>query len=277
MPDEMTRQTGFAEVNGARLYYEVAGDGHPLIMLHAGIADSRMWDDQFAVFARHFRAIRYDMRSFGQSPLTHVPYTHHNDLYGLMQFLGIEQAAIMGCSKGGMAALDFTLEHPEMVSRLVLVASSVSGYEFTGTLPKQWREIVAAIKARDFELASELEVQVWVDGPMRGPGAVDPVIRDKVKAMNLIALRNEADETVRERPIVPTAMERLDAVQAPVLVVTGDLDNPNTIMAGEALVNSVPNCRKVVISGTAHLPNMEKPAIFNQTVLDFLQGSGSAS
>jgi pimeloyl-ACP methyl ester carboxylesterase len=271
MPDETTNQTGFAQVNDARLYYESAGAGSPLVLIHAGIADSRMWDDQFAVFARHYRTLRYDMRGFGQSPPQHTAYTHRGDLYQLLKSQGIERAHLMGCSKGGMVALDFTIEHPEMVAGLVLVASSVSGYEFTGSLPKQWTDIVAAMQARNYELASELEVQIWVDGQFRTAGQVDAAIRDKVRAMNLIALQNDSGDTPREKPLDPPAMENLNIVQHPVLIITGDLDDPNIVMAGEVLAGRLAHAQKKVISGTAHLPNMEQPAVFNQIVLDFLQ------
>lgn len=271
MPDEMTNQTGFAQVNGASLYYEAAGAGDPLILIHAGITDSRMWDDQFTVLAQHYRTIRYDMRGFGQSPPPEAAYSHRQDLYHLLNFLGIKRAHLMGCSKGGMVALDFTIEHPEMVAGLILVASSVSGYEFTGSLPKQWTDIVTAMQAKNYELAAELEVQIWVDGQFRTAGQVDTAIRSKVREMNLIALRNEAGDVPREKPLDPPALEKLSTVQAPALIITGDLDDPNIVMAGEVLAARLPNAHKKVVSGTAHLPNMEQPAEFNQLVLGFLK------
>ena len=61
-------QTGFAEINGAKIYYEVAGEGQPFVMVHAGIANKSMWDDQFDFFAQKYKVVRYDMRGFGQSP-----------------------------------------------------------------------------------------------------------------------------------------------------------------------------------------------------------------
>ncbi len=271
MPDETTNQTGFAQINGASLYYEAAGAGDPLILIHAGIADSRMWDDQFTVLAQHYRTIRYDMRGFGQSPPPETAYAHRQDLYHLLDFLGIKRAYLMGCSKGGMVALDFTIEHPEMVVGLILVASSVGGYEFTGSLPKQWTDIVTAMQAQNYELAAELEVQIWVDGQFRTAGQVDTAIRNKVREMNLIALRNEAGDIPREKPLDPPAMEKLNTVQSPALIITGDLDDPNIVMAGEVLATRLPNAHKKVVSGTAHLPNMEQPAEFNQLVLSFLQ------
>src|SRR6266851_3278425 len=115
-------QTGFAELNGTRLYYEVAGEGHPLVLIHGGLVDRRLWDDQFDVFAQHYRVIRYDIRGFGNSDVPAGPYSNYEDLYGLLKFLGVEKAYIMGLSMGGGIDIDFTLAHPEMVAALIPVA-----------------------------------------------------------------------------------------------------------------------------------------------------------
>src|SRR4051812_9978431 len=93
--------TGFAAVNGVQIYYEIAGSGHPLVLVHAGIADRRMWDAQFPVFAQHYRVIRYDMRGFGKTAMVAGSFAHHDDLHGLLTFLGVERAYLLGCSKGG--------------------------------------------------------------------------------------------------------------------------------------------------------------------------------
>src|SRR6266480_3670391 len=123
-------QTGFAELNGTTLYYEVAGVGHPFVLVHGHLLDRRSWDDQFAVFAQHYRVMRYDQRGFGDSGLITKgePYSARQDHYELMKLLGIESAYIMGVSGGGSLAIDFTLEHPEMIDALIPVTAGVSGY-----------------------------------------------------------------------------------------------------------------------------------------------------
>ncbi len=121
-------ETGFAEVNGTKLYYEVLGEEHPLVLIHGGYMDRRMWDDQFAVFAEHYRVIRYDVRGFGKTELPQVPYADRQDLYDLLMFLGVEKAYVLGLSLGGVIAIDFTLDYPNMVDALVLVGSPVSGF-----------------------------------------------------------------------------------------------------------------------------------------------------
>jgi 3-oxoadipate enol-lactonase len=268
-----TRPTLTVQVNGAEIHHDEAGAGHPLILLHAGICDRRMWDAQLSALAQHFHVIRYDLRGFGQTLMPPGPFSHLADLEGLMAALGIERAHLMGCSKGGSCALDLALARPEQVSALVLVCSSPSGYRPAEEVPEspQWPAVVAAYNTGDLERAAELEVQVWVDGPRRTPDQVNLAIRERVREMDLIALRQEAAGLGQEQPANPPAAPRLAEVRAPTLVIIGDLDAPISLSSGEALAAGIPGARRVVIEGTAHLPNMEQPERFNEVVLNFLR------
>lgn len=262
-------RAGFADINGARVYYEVAGEGWPLVLVHAGIADSRMWDDQFAAFAEQYRTVRYDLRGFGRTEMVAGPFSHREDLRGLLGFLGIERAHLLGCSMGGATIVDFALERPEMVSALVPVCAGVSGNKPSGPPPKEWDELEAAERAGDLERASELEVRIWVDGPHRAPDQVAPAIRDKVRAMNLSALRTPEDLGSEQR-LEPPAIGRLGELRAPTLVVIGDLDQPHVVATADRLAGEVAGARRAVMAGTAHLPSMERPTEFNRLALDFL-------
>ena len=269
----MVRETDKADVNGAMLYYEVAGEGEPLVLVHAGIADSRMWDGQVETFARRYRVIRYDLRGFGKTGTVEGTYSHHEDLRGLLDALGIEQAHLVGCSMGGGAVLDFALRYPERVGALILVGAAVSGFEGDFEPPEQWDELVAADKAGDLERISELEVRIWVDGPARRPEEVDAAVRDLVHEMNLVALQNEASGIGEELPPDPPAVDRLSEVRAPALILVGDADQRRTLAAADLLADGLPNARRVVMTGAAHLPNMERPEEFNRILLDYLEGA----
>jgi pimeloyl-ACP methyl ester carboxylesterase len=268
----MPPTTGTADVNGAVLYYEVAGEGEPLVLVHAGIADGRMWDAQVDAFSRRYRTIRYDLRGFGRSPMVPGPFSHHADLRALLDDLGIDRAALVGCSMGGGAVVDFALENPERAEALVLVGAAVGGLEFDEGPLGEWVELVAADEAGDLERVSELEVRMWVDGPRRGPDVVDPAVRDLVREMNLIALKNEATQPGEELEPETPAASRLSQIRAPTLVLVGDEDRARTLAAADLLGGAIPGSRKTVMSGTAHLPNMERPEEFNRLVLDFLEG-----
>ncbi len=266
----MLRKTGMAEVNGARIYYEVAGEGDPLVLVHAGIADSRMWEDQLPAFADRYKVVRHDMRGFGMTAMVEGPFSHHEDLRALLDSLDVERAHLVGCSMGGGAVLDFALEYPQRVGDLVLVGSAVGGFGPDIDPPRQWGEVVAAEAAGDLERVSELEVQIWVDGPERSPEDVDASVRDLIREMNLIALRNEALGLGEEWEPEPPAADRLTDVRAPTLLIVGDEDQPSVFAAADLLERELSNVRKVVMHGTAHVPNMERPEEFNRLVLDFL-------
>ena len=266
-------QTGFLDVNGARLYYEVAGAGHPLVLVHAGICDSRMWDEQWEVFSQHFLVIRYDMRGFGKSEMPSGPFAHHDDLYQLLGLLGVRQAHCVAVSMGGRVAIEVALEHPEMVDGLVLVASGVGGVEPSAALEQAWAAADAAYAAGDLDRANELELQIWVDGPKRIPGEVDPRVRERVREMNrnnFALLNDEATENALE----PPARSRLGELSVPTLIVVGDGDQPHVLISASQFEASIHDSRKVIMQGVAHLPSMERPEEFNRLVLDFLRGLG---
>ncbi len=260
-------QTGKAHFDGADLYYEVAGEGPALVLAHAGFVDRRMWDDQFPIFAQHYRVVRYDRRGFGNSQLTPGPFSHRRDLYQLLKFLDIERAHLLGCSAGGAAIVDFALEHPEMAASLTLVDSALGGYRFQGDMPKPLQDLGAAIQANDLDKAAELAVRLWIDGPHRTPDQVDARIRERGREMARTALPNAF---VMEEPLQPPAIERLHEIAAPTLVIIGDLDDASIATIGDLMTTRIVGARKVIISGAAHLPNMDKPEEFNREVLAFL-------
>lgn len=272
MADADKVTTGYADVNGAKLYYEVAGEGHPLVFLHAGIANLHMWDDQFSAFANRYRVVRYDHRGFGQSRAPAGPASIAGDVYGMFKFLNIEKAYLVGCSMGGGAALDFTLAHPEMVDGLALVGPGVSGApDFDDGLKETWDEIRAAAKAGDYEKANELEIRIWVDGAGRTPDQVDPVYRAKASAMNRALYDHDAEmNAIQWQPAEPPAFPRLEEVTAPTLVIVGDRDARDIQQIVDALATRIPGAKKVVMRNTAHLPSMELPDEFDQILGDFL-------
>jgi pimeloyl-ACP methyl ester carboxylesterase len=270
-------QSGCAEIDGARLYFEMQGEGPRLVLVHAGIADRRMWDDQFSVLSREYRVLRYDMRGFGKSPMTPGPFSRRGDLFRLLQSLGFARTHVLGCSTGGMAAIDFALEHPAMAASLILVSPAVGGYAYAGPPTAKVRELISALRSRELDRAAELQVEIWVDGPKRGPERVDTRVRDLVREMSRDALSAQSDflsETgfVAETPLAPPAIGRLDQIAVPVLVVVGDCDDDSNQAVAGALELGLPNAAKVIIRGAAHLPNMEKAEEFNRTVLAFLKG-----
>ncbi len=264
-------QTGFATVNGAELYYEIGGQGDSILLLHAGVADSRMWDGQFKVFAQHYQVIRYDLRGFGRSIVPSGAFANHEDVAGLLDFLGIDKAYVIGVSFGGYVALDFALAYPERVGALVLSAPNTSGYEPSSEeILRFCAEEEAAFERDDIMAATELNLRMWVDGPQRKPEQVDAAVREQVREMQTRAFTNPVPQGVEEQSLLPPAIGRLGEIRVPTLVIVGEQDVPEFIELSDIVAKGINGAEKVMIGGVAHLPSMEKPELFNRVVLDFL-------
>lgn len=261
----------FANINGVRMHYDVQGEGEPLLLIHAGIANMHMWEAQLPAFAAHFRIVRYDVRGFGETPDPAGKYSDYEDVRALLDHLSIDRAHLMGISNGGRIALEVALTYPERVNKLVLVApglpgASVPNDPFDEEMSAKYDE---AIKAGNKELAAEIDAQIWVDGPRRKPNDVDAAFRQR--AFELI--RNTIDLGIGEGEgdyARPLAAERLGDIKAPTLLIEGDEDLQSMHDIAKQLEQGIANLKRVDMAGTAHLPPMEKPQEFNRLVLDFL-------
>ena len=269
MPDITTGQ---AEINGTTLYYEVAGTGFPLVLLHAEISDHRMWDDQFSALAEHYRVIRYDLRGFGKSGRYTGLYADADDLHALLTHLGIERAHLLGVSIGGNVALNFCLQHPAMVASLILVSSALGGFTaYTALAAHMATDIERVIKAGDMLTVVEMTLRMWVDGPARDPKSVNPSVRMRIQRL---LSENAHTFTAPELEVKPDPppMARLGEIAAPTLIIVGDKDMPDILNIADVLLQGIPsNVQKLVIPDVAHMLSMELPAEFTQIVLTFLK------
>ena len=255
-------------LNGARIHYERSGSGFPVLFIHAGIADMRMWEPQVAAFANQFDVIRIDQRGFGESQLPPKPWSPVADLLSLMDQLSLEPAHLVGCSMGGALAIDFTLAHSERVSKLVLVGSAIGGFAFRPEHAHLFAEAATARKAGDLEALNEAMLHLFLDGPERPRGYVAEPLCKLFLDMNGRALRSDFEKAPPEQDAL--AVRRLHEISTPTLVVVGDKDGPTVLEAADLLMNSIPDVRKAVIHDAAHLPNLEHPEEFNRIVFDFL-------
>jgi 3-oxoadipate enol-lactonase len=251
------------------LAYEVTGLGPALLLVHAGIADRRMWDDQVDPFVEAgWTVVRADLPGFGETAPPLGPVALWATLRDLLERLGVDRAVVVGCSLGGRAAVDLALAAPERVRALVLVGSSLAGHRFQEpALFERWDQSEGALDRGDHREATRVEIDTWVVGMDRPPEAVDPEVRRRVTGMLLTAyIHGEAD---LEEPDPPAA-GRLGEITAPTLVVVGEHDRPDIQAMADALAAGIPGAERVVLDGAAHLPSMERPGEFNRVVLEFL-------
>jgi pimeloyl-ACP methyl ester carboxylesterase len=273
----VTHETGFVEVEGGRLYYEVDGDGPPLTLIHAGIANLRMWDEQVPDFAKRYRVNRYDTRGFGRTTTEPVSFSNRQDVADLLDHLGVERTHLLGCSRAGSIAIDFTLEFPQRVASLIAVASGLGGHEHEDPDAATFEEEAERLyDAKQWEELVEREVAYWVDGPGQAAGRAPASVRDRVREWQLETYRTQTVEG-QPRVLEPRAAERLGEIQVPTLVIRGDLDESGVASACERIARDVPGARAVVIPGTAHMLSMERPNEFNRIVLDFLAAAQETS
>lgn len=263
-------KTDYLQLDGGQLYYETAGEGEPLVLGHAGFVDSGMWDTQWQTLARHFRVIRYDMRGYGKSSPVSGPVSRRDELYQLLEHLGVERAYLMGCSLGGGMLLDFALEHPQMAAALILVSAVPGGFELQGPPPPHLLDMIAAMQQGDLARASELQIRIWVDGPFRQPEQVDPAVRRRAAVMNRIPVERGTWAIADMPPLHPPAVQRLSDIHIPILVIAGALDHPEILRGVDVMAAGIRGAQKVIIPDSAHVPNMEKPVEFNLAVIEFL-------
>lgn len=243
-------------------------------MIHAGVADNRQWNNEFAYFAKRCRVIRYDMRGYGKSEPVGGEFSHLQDLSGLLDHLHLDQPLLlMGCSMGGGLAMDFALTRPSKVKALIMVDAGPTGLELNVPTPAKFEEVEEAYNAGDLDLVAEIETQIWFDGIGRTPAQVNQAMRQLAYEMNRKALSHEAKRLGKRLPDtqVPAA-ERLSELHMPVLVIVGAHDTPYLLAAATYMVEKIPSARKEIIEDAAHLPNMDQPGEFQRIVTIFLDG-----
>ena len=252
------------------IHAEAAGDGPAIVLVHAGICDSGMWDAQWRTLPAAYRVVRFDMRGFGRSPVPSAAYSHARDLIAVMDAAGVSEAALVGTSMGGRVAR----APPARVPALVLVGSGLPGHDWSAAVREYWAAEEEAIERGDLPAAAEVNVRFWVDGPGRRPEDVDADVRGRAHAMQLRALElqvpaYEADGDLEEL-LVPDVGDRLGEVTQPALVLAGEADQPDIHAIAERLTAGLPHARSGSIPDAAHLPSMERPELFDELVTGFL-------
>jgi pimeloyl-ACP methyl ester carboxylesterase len=257
--------------DGATLVGESDGFGLPVVFLHAGVADRRMWAEQMQVVAEAgYHVIAYDRRGVGETNSADVPFSPVADLEAVLDGLSIHAAVLVGSSTGGGLALDFAIENPERTVGLVLVATALGG----APEPELPEEAEALFDARSYaeergqwQSVNRIDAHLWLDGPTSQSGRVEGEARELFLAMN--GKRLEVPALTQEEA-TDTAADNLAAVTAPVLLVVGDLDFPHIVERHEELDEDLDNAFAVLLEDTAHLPSLERPDLFDPLLLEFL-------
>lgn len=265
--------THWIPVEGAELAveYRPHTDGRPpLVFLHAGVTDGRLWDGAMAAAARRRSALRMDRRGFGQTRIHEArPHAWIDDLRAVLDALRLTRVELVGCSQGGRIAIDFALAWPERVAGLTLVAPAVTGAPEPqlGADSRALNEAAEAAEAAgDLEEVNRLEARLWLDGPSQPEGRVGGKTRALFLDMNGIALRSPPPGEAKP---APDAWTRLEALPGPVRIVWGDLDLPHLVARCWAISTRLPaSARCWPMEGVAHLPPLEAPLAFKRVLVE---------
>ena len=265
--------TAFLSANGALLYYEVEGDGPPLVLLHGWSLDRRMFDLQMPAFALEYRVIRVDRRGFGRSSDAEDLTWNAADLRAILDHLGIGRARVLGMSQGGFVALAFAIAYPDRVDRLVLHGSTPPlGFGVRWTGPDRFP--VAEYRAIAREQGLEGFRRAWLAHPLMRihQGAHEREARQLVEIMLADYRGGLLLQPVEPSgPLKGASFGDLANITAPALVLTGDEEIPYLRIVADALAYVLPNARRIVIRGGGHLVNLSAPERYTSAVLEFLR------
>lgn len=249
-------------LNGGGTYCEISGEGFPLVLIHGGMADCRMWEPQIDDFSEHFTVIRYDIRGFGKSDPPSGLFSPSRNLILLMDKLGIDEAFVLGFSLGGTIAIDLSIEYGKRVNALAVVSAVPSG--FSAKNDERWDKITRAIRWKDYEKAKDL----WLGLPMLDASRERPGVFDTIKSL---AEDNMESMKYAGLPafIDPPAIKRLQKIEVPVLVAVGERDVPRIFSAANRMEMDIIHARKTVVAGAGHHASLEKPEEFNDLMINF--------
>ena len=242
-------------------------------MIHAGFLDSRMWDDQFQLFAKSVRVIRYDVRGFGRSSKPSAEYSDAEDLFALLKHLNIESTSILGISNGGRIALDFVSVHPSMVNRLILVSPGIRGYKSSGPEEdREWKELDKKMDLQDLAIsenriddAVNIDLKVWASA--QGTPSKNRIL--KIATTNSHIHKNPPNKL--QKSPEPPAFTKLDQIRIPTILIVGDQDVKGMQTMTKRLHELIPGSELRVIRGADHIANMSRPEEFNAIVSSFLE------
>ncbi len=267
-----SRTTAVLARPGARLVYEVTGDGPAVVLVHGFGLDMRMWDPQVGPLAARFRVVRYDCRGFGASgPLDPaVPYTHADDLVALLDHLAIEEAALVGLSFGGQVVLQAALAAPSRVRGLALLGAVLDGVPWDPASAQALREVTRQVQAGGV-LAGRT---AWLAHPLFAAAAGRPGLAARLAAMVAgYPGQHWLGQDPHRRPD-PRPIDALEDVTVPTLIAVGQFDVPGFREMSAVLARRIPGAQYHVVAGAGHMINMEQPAVVRKLLIRFLTDLG---
>ena len=268
--------SGYAEINNTKLYYEIAGKGEPLVLIHGSFGDRRFWDLQFNALSKKYKVIRYDIRGYGRSALpdSNEAYKDCDDLKALMDFLGIGKAHLCGLSLGSIIAVDFGLAYPAYCSSLILCGPRVAG-DGTDEYKTPNADSIRAIIAKTTEIvrnkgAKEATDYLWTGDHAMGRTVIASTTKETLLKMGYEYSWWRYLHTSKRTQAFPVAIKKLNEIKTPVLVVTAEYDLALCKEVAAIITKEISGAKLISIKGAGHIMNMDKPEEFNKAISEFI-------
>lgn len=246
------------------LYYEISGNGKPVVLLHSGGADLRDWTFVAPILAKQYKVVAYDGRGAGKSPSPTVPANYVADLLALLDHLEIEKAALVGHSMGGRIATDFALEHPDRVSELVLIGPALSGFSFSREFEEWMQKINAAFP--DLDKVIELSFDAPSYRIIKSSPQWDLMIQMFTHHLKKTSEWGTFESVWPE----PPAIERLGDMKARTMLIIGDEELPDNLLMAECF-RRIPDFRLVKLAGADHMVTLTHPDELFHHITRFLE------
>jgi len=260
-------KTEFIETNGAQLRVSVQGQGETVLFLHGGYSNLSVWDEHVDRVAEKYQVLRFDQRGYGQSSQPAGPFSYYEDIKGVLDYYRVEKALIVASSFGGSAALDFALEYPQFVDKLILVGPSINGMNYPFRM--KWEGIMDYLRVNRVGIEKAADVflrkKFW-------SYIVPQEEERKLRFRELYASNSSfyGSKPSWARPLTPLAVHRLEEIRTPVLIIEPENDHPFNRKACGMLHSRLSNADRVVMKNSGHYPHLEHPSEFTDLVLNFL-------
>jgi 3-oxoadipate enol-lactonase len=263
------------KVPGGEIAYESAGNGRPIVLLHEGIADRRMWTREFEALSKTHRVVRYDLRGYGGSTPATAEFSHVLDLESLISYLHLDHPIIVGPSMGGRIAIDYALANPRVPSALLLMAPGLSGMQLE--YDPEGREAYDVDERESTAISN-----AWKEGrPDEAKELLRKLWASALEGSALELWRTMVDDNAKEvfedrssqfdHLDGPPAATRLKELSIPTQVIVGDKDNPSSPRFAMYIARSLPGAQLTIVPGADHVLNMSAPKAFDSALAGLME------
>ncbi len=264
---------GMIRAGNLHVYYERVGKTDAILLLHAGLQDHTMWREQVHALSSTFDVITMDLPYHGKTTGNDTTLLVQDIIKIVLDSLHLKKISIAGLSMGASVAQDFIIAYPQLVNKAVLISAGLNGYELSHPIDSismdWWPRFNQALKEADTVKAAREFTKAWAEGVYRRGDSLKAPVSQFIYKVTLANLKLHKMEGWPLLQNHPPAFKSINSVKVPVLIIDGDQDLPYITATSQYLEKNIPQSRRVVMKGVAHMLNMERPGELNKLLLDF--------